>query len=278
MPDSDDDEEVIDFVPQLNIIKPIDVEEEPSTVLQDSFSHIKRRVIGMADDYNVMEIEDEDDIQVDNEVLLERTEDSDFYEETYEVTSDCHIQPVETTPKLYVEDSVPDNIVRSENHLGSFQTNIERIERARRVQSFKSSMFAHVSATPTKPPMDNVVKPFSMQKRSDSNFKSEPAVVPTSVRHSFSPSLDLSSSFSAPSPKKYLRKNFTKSSINHLIPYDRSIVKGKESNLCDAALFMGRSFRVGWGPSGLFTTVTSSHAFSTLSFRHVSIFGTVLFL
>jgi nuclear pore complex protein Nup98-Nup96 len=41
-----------------------------------------------------------------------------------------------------------------------------------------------------------------------------------------------------------------KKSSNVQIPFDRSVAFEHKRNLTDAALFMGRSFRVGWGPNG----------------------------
>ena len=35
----------------------------------------------------------------------------------------------------------------------------------------------------------------------------------------------------------------------HVVPLPHSVVGGKQNYLADAALVMGRSFRVGWGPN-----------------------------
>lgn len=48
-----------------------------------------------------------------------------------------------------------------------------------------------------------------------------------------------------------------------LVPRDRSITYGKGKLLMDMALFMGRSFRVGWGPN--WTLVNSGDRLSRSS-------------
>ncbi|KAI8816094.1 nuclear protein 96-domain-containing protein, partial [Fimicolochytrium jonesii] len=74
------------------------------------------------------------------------------------------------------------------------------------------------------------------------------------------------------SPKKYQRVN-----AKILPPYDSSITYGKERQLMDKGLMMGRGSRVGWGPGGVLVVIGTSlgkvSSFSNISIKRVNICG-----
>ncbi|KAH6585985.1 hypothetical protein BASA50_000928 [Batrachochytrium salamandrivorans] len=73
------------------------------------------------------------------------------------------------------------------------------------------------------------------------------------------------------SPLKYHRSSSLNSTLlpkgylSELSPFSTSVAYGKERDISDAGLFMGRSFRVGWGPCGSFVVTGSATQIGTMS-------------
>ncbi|SCZ98321.1 BZ3500_MvSof-1268-A1-R1_Chr3-2g06294 [Microbotryum saponariae] len=85
------------------------------------------------------------------------------------------------------------------------------------------------AAAASTPPKATTASTFKAAPAPAPALAPSPSVVPT-------PAID-------PSPFRPYRK-YTR------VPLDRSITKGKEGNLVDLGLALGRSFRVGWSPTG----------------------------
>ncbi|KAL2915582.1 hypothetical protein HK105_204766 [Polyrhizophydium stewartii] len=91
------------------------------------------------------------------------------------------------------------------------------------------------------------------------------------------------SAVDAISPQKYQRvqspgdaAQLPKAYLHELPTLKDSIASGRERDLVDAGLFMGRSFRVGWGPSGSFVVTgraTRLGTFSSVAVRKIEFFG-----
>ncbi|KAJ8328252.1 hypothetical protein QVD99_000765 [Batrachochytrium dendrobatidis] len=83
------------------------------------------------------------------------------------------------------------------------------------------------------------------------------------------------------SPQKYHRADsldatvLSKKYLSELAPFETSVVCDKNTMIADSGLYMGRSFRVGWGRGGSFVvtgSATQRGAMSRVSIRKVNIF------
>jgi hypothetical protein len=255
----------------VSVVKTLDM-EECSTVIEDSFLHVKTKMKGYSSEFVSPDELDDDIVVADFESFVDQQgklkihdDGGDEDEQVNEYGTISGDDEPSTYDESILADSAPQTIsVDARNPttpktIQFMEPRLVRIQMANTVQAMKSSLFSRSANTYSKPTAV-AIKPFIMAKRSaPDSLEDLPGDAKTSPRRSFSPPriIDSSSVYFEPSPQKYLKD---KSVQFNQIPFAKSILYGKQGNVCDAALFMGRSFRVGWGPGGVYTTVTSSSA------------------
>jgi hypothetical protein len=288
--DSDDDEEYI-VVPEVNrknfepMRPPVPSSNhvarvEDESAIADSFIHIKNKrgvfsLNAALSGDSIQEVKMESEQLLDeSQVLMEEIGSQESKDDDVSELSECAIEVgVTDTPK-------------AESHFQASKPNIERMQLARNVQTLKSLIGAMQSPAMVAISGDTVKKGFSYRPEEIISKKIETkrnadAIVPAGPfrlsRNTFSPerAIDIPSPLE-PSPQKYVKQS--KVVINQRVSWEKSVVRGKELNTEDGALFMGRSFRIGWGPDNSYTVTGSGtllNALSPVAIRKVSCFGTV---
>lgn len=114
--------------------------------------------------------------------------------------------------------------------------------RAHRVQVMKASFFGQ-----EEPQKQSLVSPqlgrqglLKGSKRTTPLVQTTPLAQRTTVEIGHTPSTTALQAQSA--------ALFAKHDLHTLVPHDDSLMKGRERHIADLGLYMGRSFRAGWGP------------------------------
>jgi hypothetical protein len=166
----------------------------------------------------------------------------------------------ELSDEVSGEESQDDNTDEPpKNTINAGMATVERMKLARNVQTMKATLFpsSPVISSP-KIILPNKPVTFSMKEspKRDAISDHDDATVPglSVVSRTEFASLPV---ISSGSPQKYARQDrllISKVDLSRAVPYDQSITYGKhKSGALDAAFYMGRSFRPGFGPFGNFT-------------------------
>ncbi|KAJ3324844.1 Nuclear pore complex protein Nup98-Nup96, partial [Boothiomyces sp. JEL0866] len=276
----------VDHFSKYGLVDDDDEEVAPEPVKAVKQVHFEMDVSGVEDTFLEIKKRSKAEVFVENEYLLEELEESSEEfdaEETSDRSStegenpsleDTSQSEQEDSEEIHTEEDETDseedssdkeeiekeNIPRvPENYLPP----IEKFELARNVQSMKASLFNHtkliqkpVISVPHKAPS------FTFNPTEKRNLEGSAASPDSLVgRTEFSAPVDIiEKPLENISPKKYFRQSdpsiVNDINCSHVMtilpPFKESIVYGKQDQYVDAALFMGRSFRVGWTPSGSF--------------------------
>jgi nuclear pore complex protein Nup98-Nup96 len=233
----------------------IDGEFEES-ILKDSFAHV-RKINSNGTDYEEYEQEDEE-FDYDDEEEIEYEEDFEFEEEEDDDEEDDEAKADETTimtiESLGEEDNEAAEII-------AVPMTIQKKETARKVQAMKAAFFKRHEAEPSprtfasslfgKKPLE-----FKLTKKEEvledafalgeKRSLKVPSDSETKSRVGFSGEKEGKSVLS---PRKYLKR--LPDSLKR-VAFDKSLLYNRQKLAVDAGLYMGRSFRIGWGPDGTY--------------------------
>ena len=270
----DDDEESNhgDGVVPTPGMKSVDVgmegnsELEEESILKDSFAHIKKYSLSPLspqdeqddqEDYDDDDYDEEDDEEIEQvmefESLSSNTDEE--YEEEEEEYEEEHSMDSHKSP-LHLQDTNIESEDSDQENM-KFKTNtFEMKNKARKVQAIKAAFFSTTSQSlsPKKPESSSTLLEFKRPIIDHGNAKrSEQEVISESDSNKETPSradFDHGDVLSGPSPRKYM-KHFL-SHTNGVVPLKESMSLGLDHDVKDVGLCMSRSFRVGWGPNGVF--------------------------
>jgi nuclear pore complex protein Nup98-Nup96 len=255
--DDDEDDQVVQSVPDTPQVvkKVVQFDESESEEENDTFMRPRPEKWLLVDEIN----KEKGELLEDSEKSME--EEEEFSEEDMEEDADESdgSNSVAESDDLMLEKLSNDPVDPIETSMST----IQRIQLAHNVQNMKASLFQ--SSTPKKgvETRKPVTFSFVTEKR--------PIDEPDSIVPSLASRTEFNSLSIVPegSPMKYYRQNdllVAKVNLRQPVPYERSIIHESKS-MIDAALFMGRSFRVGFGPSGMFTSVNSLSKISLKRFE-----------
>ena len=217
-------------------------------------------------------------IEEDSEELYEDEREKDILEDEYEgdytsgeydsitdeeqETIDEH--DFDEEEEILSEESNEENHPFESTMIVDRPAELKKKEMARRVQGMKvANMFA--STEEKKPvhvvsreasyfgsaPLEFNIEDFKDSKKSSASVKradTSPNESSTTIKRTDF-SMTSSSEPGLVSPRKYFK---SKSTVMKGVPYEKSVTFKKETQLVDSGLFMGKSFRVGWAPGGVF--------------------------
>jgi nuclear pore complex protein Nup98-Nup96 len=274
--DDEDDGEELPIVPKnVDDLEGFDSAiNESSIYIQDSFQQgpIKAKTLSYAaikddipnDKYHLEEEEKEEyeyyqqDVSSEElEIIEEEEEEVDVHEEISE--EDIYYEE-EETEELDIEDEEEEELVFDGEEEEAededeyvpepepLRPSISELALAQKVQAMKQALFPH--ASPITQPIPSSPM-FTVPKRN-----AEAAGDEQSSRASFSPQPNDAIMNMMPSPTKYRKIVTEPILLDKLVPFEKSVFYDKR-NCVDAAIYMGRSFRVGWAGNS-FTAVSKT--------------------
>jgi hypothetical protein len=253
---SDDDEDEDEIQPEL-------IEEEETAEIEDTFMKEEPAVWNL-----VIKDQPSDEVSSEEEQLTddynESSENEGCYEDYDEETEQGSNYESDTGSFEDFEDEISDQseepLVEIEKVVDPLETSkptLQKLETARKVQTLKTLLFSNSPAKETQVTKLNPTPVFTLstpEKRPLEDLTNQ--VVSSRTKFSTFPGLN-----DAESPKKYIRENETEIKTNKIdlrkqVPFEQSITKGKQYLFVDAAHFLSRSFRVGWGPNDNFVKLS----------------------
>ena len=243
-------------------------------------SPLSRQVVQEYEDEEVDEMEESVSLG-DEESEEESGDESDSIDMEEDEESLMSDEYEDQDDVIEIEDAPP------KNSINASMTTVERMQLARNVQTMKASLFPAdsvpdtTSSTPgakNSPSSNNFAKKvvlphkpvsFSFKQHDDEEplaketsgkraGADDDATVPAAVSRTEFSSLPV---VSVGSPQKYSRQErlqVSKVDLTRAVPYENSIAYGKhKTGALDAAFYMGRSFRAGFGPFGTYTCLKS---------------------
>jgi hypothetical protein len=246
-------------------------EDVDTSVFQDSILHTSGKP-GRVHFLVSEKIEEESEELEEDKDILEDEYDEEYFSGEYdslaeeEQEEEFEEDEFDEEEEVLSEESESENVAPDSVMIVDRAAELGKKELARRVQGMKvANMFASIEKKPVhvvpkeasyfgSAPLEFKIDNFKGAKVSPDAAKSTKRMdVSLDKPSSIAKRTDFSKTSSGEpglvSPRKYFK---SKSTIGKGIPYKDSVTFKKEKQLVDSGLFMARSFRVGWGPGGVF--------------------------